>query len=60
MVKKGITMERETLEKLALLTVSTELYYDLADSINETSDSELLDIIKCNGNFKKEIMELYK
>lgn len=53
-------MERETLEKLALLTVSTELYYDLADSINETSDSELLDIIKCNGNFKKEIMELYK
>ena len=45
---------RDTLEKMALKTVSAELYYDLADNIDSMSDVELYDIIECGGNYKKE------
>lgn len=47
-------MDRETLEKIALFTISAQNYYDLADTINETSDDELMDLINCNGDYKKE------
>lgn len=47
-------MKREDLEKQALETVSSELYYDLADNIDAVSDVELYDIIDCKGDYKKE------
>lgn len=47
--------DREALEKLALKTISSELYYDLADSIEVVTDEELEAIIECNGNYKKEL-----
>ena len=46
---------RDDLERLALKTVSAELYYDLADTIGETDDDDLWDIIKAKGNYKKEL-----
>ena len=52
-------MEREVLEKMALQIISSELYYDLADNIQDIPDEELLDLIKCNGSYKKEI-KLYQ
>lgn len=51
-------MTREDLEKIALFTVSSELYYSLADDIDITSDRQLIDLIKCNGDYEKE-QELY-
>lgn len=51
-------MTREDLEKIALFIVSSELYYSLADDIDITSDRELIDLIKCNGDYEKE-QELY-
>lgn len=48
-------LEREVLEQIALFTVSAENYYDLADNINEMSDEDLSELIKCNGNYKKEL-----
>jgi hypothetical protein len=48
-------MNREDLEKLALETVSAELYYDLADTISEASDSDLYKIIECGGDYLKEL-----
>ena len=47
-------IDRDTLEKMALKTVSAELYYDLADNIDAMSDVELYDIIECKGDYKKE------
>lgn len=38
-------IDRETLEKQALQAVSAELYYDLADNIDEASDADLEAII---------------
>lgn len=38
-------MSREELEKLALLAVAAEDYYDLADFVGEMSDEELINII---------------
>lgn len=37
--------DRETLEQQALQAVSAELYYDLADNIDEVSDEDLKAII---------------
>lgn len=48
-------MNREDLEKLALETVSAELYYDLADNLETATDEELIKIIECNGSYKKEM-----
>ena len=50
-----MSIDRDSLEKQALLTVSSELYYDLADNIDAVSNDDLLDIIKANGNYKKEL-----
>jgi len=47
-------MNRETLEKIALETVSAELYYDLADTIDEASNEDLYKIISFKGNYKLE------
>jgi hypothetical protein len=48
-------MKREDLEKLALETVSAELYYDLADNIDACSDEDLHRIIACKGKYRKEV-----
>ena len=48
-------MDRETLEKLALETVSAEYYYDLADNISDITDADLYDLIACKGDYRKEI-----
>lgn len=50
-----MSIDRDSLEKQALLTVSSELYYDLADNIDAVSNDDLLDIIKANGSYKKEL-----
>ena len=39
------TLDREELEKVALMAVCTCLYYDLADNIDSASDEELWQII---------------
>lgn len=48
-------MNREDLEHIALETVSAELYYDLADTIDSVGDDELRAIIACNGDYEKEL-----
>lgn len=48
-------MDRETLEKQALETISPELYFDLADNLDSITDQELIDLIACKGNYKKEL-----
>ena len=48
-------LDIETLKKIALETVSAELYYDLADNIDDMDTLELQAIIDCNGDFKKEM-----
>lgn len=48
-------MNREDLEKLAQITISSELYYDLCDNLDTISDEELQALIACNGNYKKEL-----
>jgi hypothetical protein len=50
-----MTYTREELETQALETVSADLYYELADNMESMSDSDLLYIIACNGNYKKEL-----
>lgn len=47
--------DRETLEQQVLETVSPDLYYDLADTIDSVTDEELYKIIECNGDYKKEL-----
>lgn len=47
-------MNRETLEQVALETVSATHYYDLADNIQETSTPDLYDLIACDGDEVKE------
>lgn len=48
-------MSRDDLEQIALLTVSAENYYDLADNIDAMTDYDLADLIKCNGDYDKEL-----
>lgn len=38
-------MSREELEKLALINVSADRYYDLADTISQISDQDLIQIV---------------
>ena len=47
-------MNREVLEKLALETASAHIYYELADTIGIIPDSELYELIECDGDYKKE------
>ena len=47
-------MDRDELEAIALETVSSEYYYDLADNIGDIPDDELMALIACNGSYKKE------
>ena len=48
-------MTREDLEKLALYTVSSEHYYDLADCIGDMADCDIYDLIDCKGDYKTEL-----
>lgn len=48
------TLDRETLEAVALETVSPEMYYQLSDTIGETDDSDLYRIIASNGDYSRE------
>lgn len=50
-------LNREQLEKEALATVSSELYFDLLNAIDDAPDAELERIIACNGDYEKEIAE---
>ncbi len=47
--------DREQLEKDALSACSADLYYDLADTIDSVTDNELYEIIKADGDYKKEL-----
>ena len=49
-----MSLDREFLEIQALATISSENYYDLADTIDSLTDKDLQDLIDCNGNFDKE------
>lgn len=48
-------IDRETLEKQAKTTVSSDLYYVLCDEIDTVSDAELQALINCNGDYTKEM-----
>jgi hypothetical protein len=48
-------MTREELETLAKETISAELYYELCDFIDVTTDDELRAFIACNGNYELEL-----
>lgn len=43
-------IDRTTLEHDALIAVSSDLYYDLADNIDTVSDEQLTAIIDANGD----------
>lgn len=45
---------RDELERIAKVTVSSELYYDLCDNIDNMTDYELQALIECNGDYDKE------
>jgi hypothetical protein len=47
--------DREQLEQDALRVCSAEIYYVLADTIDNVTDYELSEIIRANGNHKKEL-----
>jgi hypothetical protein len=47
-------MNREELEREALRVCSSDIWYDLADTIHETPDDDLQFIINCNGDFELE------
>jgi hypothetical protein len=51
-------MNREELERVALETVSPELYYDLADTIDSATNEELHKIIQCNGSYEEELQNV--
>lgn len=50
--KKGVRkdVDREILEKMALEACSAELYYDLLDNLEQTSNEDLWCIVE-NANF---------
>lgn len=47
-------LDREALENLALLTVSSYNYYELTDCRDYIENSLLIDIINCQGDAAKE------
>jgi hypothetical protein len=48
-------MNREELEQKALMTVSPDIYYDLADTIDNVTDDELYKLIDCDGDVEYEL-----
>lgn len=46
---------REALESVAKQVVSSELFYDLCDTIDDCSDYELRELIRCGGDYRKEM-----
>jgi len=48
-------MTREELQKQALETVSAEFYYELADNMDATTDTDLHKIISFGGDYSKEL-----
>jgi hypothetical protein len=49
------TNDRESLEAAALETVCPDLYYDLADDINNTPDRVLFRIVEAAGDISEEL-----
>lgn len=49
-------MKREELEKEAMKVCSPDIYYDLTDALDGTSDEDLRYIISCKGDYEKEIL----
>lgn len=47
--------DREHLEQLACRTVSSDLYYDLVDTIDSLTDEDLYSLIECGGTYKTEL-----
>ncbi len=52
--------DRDTLERVALETVSPDNYYDLADNLDITTDEELRQIIAANGVAEVELANVEK
>lgn len=50
-------MTREELEKEATRVISSELYYDFVNVIDQIEDEELQRLINCGGNFYREIKD---
>ncbi len=50
-----MSIDRETLEQLAKETISSDLYYDLCDNIDSCTDDDLIKIIACKGDYRKEV-----
>ena len=50
-----MSIDRETLEQLALKTVSATNYFEISDYMGLMTDTELLKIIKCGGDYRKEL-----
>ena len=51
-------MNRDELEKLAMEKVDPALYYDLADNIDQATDSDLYDIINNTGSYAETLEDL--
>ena len=47
--------DREELEQLASKTISSELYWELQDSMDSITDAELRELIDCGGDYQKEL-----
>jgi hypothetical protein len=56
-----VTMNREELEQLAMIRVCACMYYDLADTLGETPDEDLIKVINhdydCEGCGLKALSE---
>jgi hypothetical protein len=50
-----MSIDREALERLALEICSPDLYYDLADNIDDLDNSELNRLIDADGDFEQEL-----
>ena len=50
-----MSIDREALEREALLGCSAALYYDLADCIDSLSNEDLYNIIDADGDEEKEL-----
>lgn len=50
-----MSVDREALERLALMTCSPDLYYDLADNLDTLDNGELNRLIEAGGNFEQEL-----
>ena len=48
-------MTRQELQELALRTVSSELYHELANTVEDASEEDLQRIISFSGNYLEEL-----